>query len=117
MFKAFLPDEEKPFFAASVTDSCIPGAPLPAFVLNPFMRMVQPPLVRNPADKSNDEWVAVTPTYHGRWRVAYIQPAEAGLGRYGDGSRFPQIKPCWVGAKFTGSIHFPVGVKLSSTVG
>jgi len=110
-FKAFLPDAEKPFFAASVTDSYLPGVPLPAFVLNPLIRMVQPPLAGDPADESPDEWIAITPAYLGRWRVAYIRPAETetGLERYGDGLQFPQVNPYWVGAKFTGLLQFPVG--------
>jgi hypothetical protein len=81
--------------------------------------MVQPPLAgdTDTADESPDEWIAITPAYRGRWRVAYIQPAEteAGLERYGDGLQFPQIKPYWVGAKFTGSIHFPAGTKMNSS--
>ena len=83
------------------------------------MRIVQPPLAGDPADESPDEWIAITPVYKGRWRVAYIQPAETetetGLERYGDGVQFPQIKPLWVGAKFTGSIDFPEGVKINSS--
>jgi hypothetical protein len=112
-FKAFLPDEEKPFFAASITDSYLPGVPVPAFLLNPFMRIVQPPLVGTDADESTDDWVAITPNYRGRWRVAYIQPAEAGLEMYGDGLHYPQIKPSWIGAKFTGTIYFPIGEKFN----
>ena len=79
------------------------------------MRLVQPPLVGTTADESNDDWIAITPNYSGRWRVAYIQPAEAGLEMYGDGLSFPQIKP-WVGAKFTGTIYFPEGEKINRTV-
>ena len=83
------------------------------------MRMVQPPLLASdPPDdiqiKSNEEWLSITPTYHGRWSVAYIRPAEAELQRYGDGLHFPQIKPFWIGARFTGSIHYPSGLKLSA---
>ncbi|KAH9961623.1 hypothetical protein BJV74DRAFT_787440 [Russula compacta] len=96
-FKVFLPDADTPFFAASVTDSRIPSVPVLSFLLNPIMRMVQPPLLAgDPPDtyiKSNEEWLSITPTYHGRWSVAYIRPAEAELQRYGDGLHFPQIKP------------------------
>jgi hypothetical protein len=109
----FLPDEERPFFAASVTDSYLPGVPLPAFLLNPFMRIVQPPLVETNTDESTDDWVSTLPIYRGSWRVAYIKPAEAGLEMYGDGSNYPQIKPYWIGAKFTGTISFPIGDKIN----
>jgi hypothetical protein len=56
-FKAFLPDEERPFFTATVTDSYFPGVPLPAFLPNPFMRFVQPPLAGASTDESNDDWL------------------------------------------------------------
>ena len=79
------------------------------------MRLVQPPLTGTPTDEYSDDWLTITPTYRGRWRVAYIEPAEAGLEMYGDGLRFPQIKP-WVGAKFTGTIYFPAGEKINRTV-
>lgn len=78
--------------------------------------MVQPPLLasKNPeiGIASNDEWLSVTPVYDGNWRVAYIKPSEGGNALYGDESHFPQIEPFWIGAKFTGSIHFPSGVKV-----
>lgn len=84
------------------------------------MRIVQPPiLASNPPDieiASEDEWVSVLPAYNGRWRVAYIQPCEDGDKLYGDGLHYPRIKPLWIGAKFTGFIHFPDGVKVSSKV-
>jgi hypothetical protein len=116
--KVFLPDADVPFFTATITDSYIPGVPLPSFLLNPIMRIVQPPiLASNPPDieiASNDEWVSISPGYHGRWRIAYIKPSEGGNESYGDGLYYPQIKPFWIGAKFTGSIHFPGGVKVGS---
>jgi hypothetical protein len=117
--KVFLPDAEVPFFSACITESSIPAVPLPAFLLNPFMRIVQPPLLAsNPPDievaSSNDEWVSVTPAYSGRWRLAYIQPSEGGNELYGDGLNYPQTKPFWIGAKFTGNIHLASGVRFSS---
>jgi hypothetical protein len=115
-FKAFLPDEEKPFFAAAVKDSYLPCVSIPAFLLDPFMRVVQPPLVGTPTDESNDDWIAAIPNYRGHWRLAYIEPAEDGLKMYGDGLRFPQVNPSWIGAKFTGTIHFPVGERVNRTV-
>jgi hypothetical protein len=115
-FKAFLPDEEKPFFAASVTDSFLPGIPLPAFLLNSLTRLVQPPLAGASTDESNDDWLTMTANYRGRWQVAYIQPVEAGLENYGDGLHFPQFQPWWVGSKFTGTIYFPPGEKINSAV-
>ncbi|KAI0295297.1 hypothetical protein BC826DRAFT_1009326 [Russula brevipes] len=118
-FKAFLPGEENPFFAASITDSYIPAVPIPSFLLNPFMRIVQPPLLAGePEDLqvgTDDEWISITPAYRGRWRAAYIQPVEAGREEYGDGLSFPRIKPFWIGLKFTGTVDFPDGVKVSET--
>lgn len=118
--KAFLPDAEVPFFSASITDSYIPGLPLPSFILNPFMRIVQPPLLASdPPDieiATNDEWISITPVYSGRWHLAYIRPSEGGDESYGDGLYYPRIKPFWIGTKFTGSIHFPDGVKVKSKV-
>ncbi|KAF8483667.1 hypothetical protein DFH94DRAFT_690141 [Russula ochroleuca] len=118
--KVFLPDAEVPFFSASITDSSIPGVPIPSFVLNPFMRIVQPPLLASdPPDieiATNDEWISIIPVYSGRWRLAYIRPSEGGDESYGDGLHYPRIKPFWIGAKFTGSIHFPDGVKVKSKV-
>lgn len=115
--KVSLPDAKEPFFSASVTDSYIPSVPIPSFILNPFVRIVQPPiLASNPPDiliASNDEWVNLTPEYRGRWRVAYIQPCEGGNELYGDGLHFPQIEPYWIGAKFSGNIHLDAGVKYT----
>jgi hypothetical protein len=112
--KVSLPDSKEPFFSASVTDSYIPSVPIPSFVLNPFLRIVQPPLLAGtPSDvmiASNDEWVSVNPVYRGRWRVAYIQPSEGGNEFHGDGLHYPQIKPFWIGAKFSGNIHLDAGV-------
>ena len=115
-----LPDAEVPFFTATITDSVIPGVPLPSFLLNRYARIVQPPiLASNPPDieiASDDDWVSITPTYSGRWRAAYIQPSEGGNELYGDGLHYPRIKLFWIGAKFTGSLRFPDGVKISSKV-
>lgn len=114
----FRPDAEVPFFSASITDSAIPAVPLPAFLLNPFMRIVQPPLLASdPSDievaSPKDEWVSVTPAYSGRWRLAYIHPSEGGSELYGDGLNYPRTKVFWIGAKFTGGIHLSGGVKFS----
>jgi hypothetical protein len=82
------------------------------------MRLVQPPLLAsNPPDieiASDDDWVSISPAYRGRWQLAYLQPSEGGNVLYGDGLHYPRIKPFWIGAKFTGSIHFPIGVKVNS---
>jgi len=111
--KVSLPDAKVPFFSASVTESSIPSFPIPSFILNPFMRIVQPPLTAsNPPDllvASRDEWITVTPEYRGRWRVAYIQPLEGGDKLYGDGVHYPQVQPFWIGAKFSGDIHLDAG--------
>ncbi len=81
------------------------------------MRIMQPPLLASSFPDmeitSNDEWVSVTPVYKGRWRIAYIQPYEGGNELYGDGFHYPQIKPFWIGAKFTGDIHLAGGVKYA----
>jgi hypothetical protein len=118
--KVSLPDAEVPFFTASITDSIIPGVPLPSFLLNRFVRVVQPPLLAsNPPDieiASDDDWVSILPTYSGPWRAAYIRPLEGGNESYGDGLHYPRIKPFWIGAKFTGVILFPSGVKISSKI-
>ena len=112
-----LPDAKEPFFSASITESYIPSVPIPSFILNPFVRIVQPPILASiPSDiliASNDEWVSLTPDYRGRWRVAYIQPSEGGNELYGDGSHYPQIEPFWIGAKFSGNIHLDAGVKYA----
>ncbi|KAI0300434.1 hypothetical protein B0F90DRAFT_1629790 [Multifurca ochricompacta] len=118
IFKAFLPDGEIPFFAARVTDSHIPGIPIPSLFMNPFMRIVQPPLLAGlPADiqvESHDEsWLSITPLYRGKWRLAYIQPVEGGPESFGDGLQFPKFKPFWIGVKFTGEILFPDGKKVT----
>jgi hypothetical protein len=117
-FKAFLPDEDQPFFTAAITDSYLPGIPLPSILLNPFLRLVQPPLLAGlPADiqiGTSDEWLSITPVYRGRWHLAYIQPAKDGHERYGDGSSYPRIQPFRIGAKFTGSIIFTPGQRVIS---
>jgi hypothetical protein len=113
-----LPDAKEPFFSASVTDSSIPGVPIPSFIVNPFVRIVQPPiLLGNPPDimiASNDEWISLTPEYRGRWRLAYIQPCEGGNELHGDGLHYPRIKPFWIGAKFSGNIHLDAGIKFTN---
>jgi hypothetical protein len=117
-FKAFLPDEDQPFFTASITDSYLPGIPLPSCLLNSFVRLVQPPLLPGlPADiqiGSTDEWLSITPVYHGPWRLAYIEPAKDGHEKYGDGLQYPQVKFFRIGVKFTGSIVFPAGLTVTS---
>ena len=114
-----LPDAKEPFFSASISESYIPSVPIPAFILNLFVRVVQPPLLAgNPPDiliASNDEWVSLTPVYRGRWRVAYIQPSEGGNKLYGDGIHYPQIQPFWIGAKFSGNIHLDAGIKYTDS--
>ena len=118
--KVSLPDAEVPFFTATITDSVIPGIPLPSFILNPYMRIVQPPiLASDPPDieiASDDDWASILPTYSGPWRAAYIRPSEGGNELYGDGLHYPRVKLFWIGAKFTGTIQFPEGVKISSKV-
>jgi len=115
-----LPDAEVPFFTATITDSVIPGIPLPSFLLKPYSRIVQPPiLASNPPDieiASDDDWVSILLTYRGRWCPAYIRPSEGGNELYGDGLHYPRIKPFWIGTKFTGSLLFPDGIKISSKV-
>ena len=112
-----LPDAKEPFFSASVTESSIPGVPIPSFILNPFVRIVQPPILTStPPDllvASNDEWVSLTPDYRGRWRPAYIQPSKGGDKLYGNGLHYPQIEPFWIGARFSGDIHLDAGVKYT----
>jgi hypothetical protein len=115
-----LPDAEVPFFTATITDSVIPGVPLPSFLLKRYSRIVQPPiLASSPPDieiASDDDWVSTLFTYTGRWGLAYIRPSEGGDELYGDGLHYPRINPFWIGAKFTGSLLFPDGVKISSKV-
>lgn len=119
-FKVFLPDVEKPFFTASLTDSYLPAIPIFPRVISPFVGLVQPPLLSGlPKDiqiATNDEWLSIAPHYEGRWKLAYIRPSEAGNPSYGDGLHFPQIKPLWIGAKFTGTIIFPDGAQLRTKV-
>ena len=114
-----LPDAKEPFFSASVTESYIPSVPIPAFILNTFNHIVQPPLLAsNPPDvliASDDEWVSMTPQYRGRWRLAYIQPSDGGNASYGDGLHYPQIEPFWIGGKFSGDIHLDAGVRYSAS--
>lgn len=118
--KVSLPDAEVPFFTATITDSVIPGVPLPSFILNRYTHIVQPPiLAASPEDieiASDDDWVSISPIYSGRWHAAYIRPSEGGNELYGDGLHYPRIKLFWIGAKFTGTLHFPDGVKISSKV-
>lgn len=118
--KVSLPDAQVPFFTATVTDSVIPAIPLPSFLLSRYVRIVQPPILAStPPDieiASDDDWVSTSPVYRGRWGLAYIQPSEGGNESYGDGLHYPRINPNWIGAKFTGSLDFPDGVKISSKV-
>jgi hypothetical protein len=118
--KVSLPDAEVPFFTATVTDSIIPAVPLPSFLLKRYSRIVQPPLLASsPPDieiATDEDWISTLFIYRGRWGAAYIQPFEGGNDSYGDGLHFPQIKPFWIGAKFTGSLIFPDGAKISSKV-
>ncbi|KAH9047329.1 hypothetical protein EDB84DRAFT_1619218 [Lactarius hengduanensis] len=101
-------DAEKPFFTASLTDSCLPAIPISPCLTTPFMALVQPPLVSGlPEDLTNDEWLSMAPRYNGRWKLAYIRPSEDGHASYGDGVQFPQFKSFWIGAKFTGTLIFP----------
>ncbi|KAI0262232.1 hypothetical protein BC834DRAFT_959000 [Gloeopeniophorella convolvens] len=109
--RVFLPDAEKPFFTASVSESALPGLPVPSFLLNSIARLVQPPLlVSEPKDTAIGtfgKWLSITPSYRGRWRLAYIQQAEDGNEGYGDGINYPRIKPRWIGGRFDGIVHFP----------
>ncbi|KAH9047330.1 hypothetical protein EDB84DRAFT_510869 [Lactarius hengduanensis] len=106
-------DAEKPFFTASLTDSCLPAIPISPRIITPFMGLVQPPLVsRLPEDLTNDEWLSIAPRYDGRWKLAYICPSEDGHASYGDGVQFPQFESFWVGVKFTGTLIFPEGARL-----
>ena len=115
-----LPDAKVPFFTATISDSVLPGLPLPSFLLNRYVRLVQPPILAStPPDieiPSDDDWVSITPTYKGRWSAAYIRPSEGGNELYGDGLHYPRIKLFWIGAKFTGTLNFPGGIKVSSEV-
>ncbi|KAH9072778.1 hypothetical protein EDB83DRAFT_2672951 [Lactarius deliciosus] len=106
-------DAEKPFFTASLSDSCLPAIPIPSSVITPFMGLVQPPLVSGlPEDLTNDKWSIITPRYDGWWKLAYIRPSEGGHASYGDGIQFPQFKSLWIGVKFTGTLIFPESAQL-----
>ena len=116
-FAVFLPDAEKPFFMASLTDSRLPAIPISSRLVIPFMSIVQPPLLPGrPEDEliagTDDEWLSITPHYKGRWKLAYIRPVEAGLASYGDGLHFPKFQSLWIGTQFTGTIIFTDGVQL-----
>jgi hypothetical protein len=116
--EVFLPDAEKPFFTASLTDSRLPAIPISPRVVRPLTGLVQPPLLAGrPEDiqvATDDEWLSIAPLYDGRWKLAYIRPSEAGHASYGDGLHFPQIKTFWIGAKFTGTVLFPDGAQLTT---
>ena len=115
-FEAFLPDAERPFFTASLTDSRLPAIPISPRVLRPFTGLVQPPLLPGrPEDTqigTDEEWLSIAPLYNGRLKLAYIRPSESGLASYGDGLHFPQFQSLWIGAKFTGTITFSDGMQL-----
>ena len=115
-FEVFLPDAERPFFTASLTDSRLPAIPISPRIVRPLTSLVQPPLLSGrPEDiqiATDDEWLSIAPLYDGRWQLAYIRPSEEGHASYGDGLHFPQIKSFWIGAKFTGTVLFPDGVQL-----
>ncbi|KAF8271041.1 hypothetical protein EI94DRAFT_1569136 [Lactarius quietus] len=115
----FLPDAERPFFTASLTDSRLPAIPLYPSLIKPFTGLVQPPLLPgHPEDieiGTDDEWLSIAPSYNGRWQLAYIRPSEDGLASYGDGLHFPQFESFfWIGAKFTGTIIFPDSVQVKT---
>ncbi|KAH9042790.1 hypothetical protein EDB85DRAFT_1095808 [Lactarius pseudohatsudake] len=108
-------DAEKPFFTASLTDSCLPAIPISPRIITPFMGLVQPPLVSGlPEDLTNDEWLSIAPRYDGRWKLAYIRPSEDGRASYGDGVQFPQFESFWIGVKFTGTLIFPESAQLGT---
>ena len=115
-FEVSLPDAEKPFFTASLTDSRLPAIPIPSRLVSSLMTIVQPPLLSGqPEDiqiATDDEWLSTSPVYDGRWKIAYIYPSEGGHASYGDGLHFPQTKPFWIGTKFTGTVLFPDGARL-----
>ncbi|KAI9465173.1 hypothetical protein BJY52DRAFT_668266 [Lactarius psammicola] len=119
-FEVFLPDADKPFFTASLTDSRLPAIPISPRIVTPFLGLVQPPLLSGlPEDvqtATSDEWLSIDPVYDGRWKLAYIRPSEGGHASYGDGLQFPEIKSFWIGVKFTGTIHFPDGAQLRTKV-
>ena len=118
--KVFLPDAEKPFFTASLTDSSLPGIPLPPSIVAHFTSLVQPPILSGlPEDiqvASDDEWLSVSTHYNGRWQLAYIRPSATDCAKYGDGLHFPQIAPFWIGARFTGTVIVPEGTQLRKKV-
>lgn len=111
-----LPDAEKPFFTASLTDSRLPAIPLPFGLVKPFTGIVLPPLLPGiPEDVqigTDDKWLSIAPHYDGRCQLVYIRPSEAGLASYGDGLHFPQFQSFWLAGKFTGTITFPSSVQL-----
>jgi hypothetical protein len=117
-FAVYLPDAEKPFFMASLTDSRLPAIPISSRLIMPFVGIVQPPLLSGrPEDVqigTDDEWLSITPHYNGRWKLAYIRPVEAGLANYGDGLHFPKFQSLWIGAKFTGTIMLTDAVQLGT---
>ncbi|KAI9441520.1 hypothetical protein H4582DRAFT_1391316 [Lactarius indigo] len=116
-FEVSLPDAKKPFFTASLTDSCLPAIPISPRIITPFMGLVQPPLISElPEDPTNDEWSTIAPCYDGWWKLAYIRPSEGGHASYGDGVQFPQFKSFWFGVKFTGTLIFPESTQLRTKV-
>ncbi|KAI9465172.1 hypothetical protein BJY52DRAFT_1114105 [Lactarius psammicola] len=119
-FEVFLPDAERPFFTASLTDSRLPAIPISPRIVTPFMGLVQPPLLSGlPEDvqiATDDEWLSIDPLYNGRWQLAYLRPSEGGHASYGDGLHFPEIKSFWIGARFTGTILVPEGAQLRTKV-
>ncbi|KAN0130720.1 hypothetical protein V8E53_011395, partial [Lactarius tabidus] len=111
-----LPDAERPFFTASLTNSRLPAIPLPFSLVKPFTSLVLPPLLPGrPEDVqigTDDEWLSIAPHYDGWCQLVYIHPSESGLATFGDGLHFPKFQSFWLGAKFTGTITFPGGVQL-----
>jgi hypothetical protein len=111
-----LPDAERPFFTASLTNSRLPAIPLPFSLVKPFTGLVLPPLLPGrPEDVqigTDDEWLSIAPHYDGWCQLVYIRPSESGLATFGDGLHFPKFQSFWLGAKFTGTITFPGGVQL-----
>ncbi|KAI0318566.1 hypothetical protein OF83DRAFT_932479 [Amylostereum chailletii] len=117
---------DKPFFSAFLTDSRLPALPVHPALVRPFVRFIQPPLLRGKYPESEpspvigtddsengreNPWLDFSPDYRGHWGLAYAEKLpedKGGLGSYGDGVGAPDVQLWSLGAVFEGELIFPI---------
>ncbi|KAL4759391.1 uncharacterized protein BDW70DRAFT_80695 [Aspergillus foveolatus] len=118
-------DPKTPFFTVLLRSSSLPKLPLPR--LTP-LTIAQPPLAKSrwppgiqdaviatddPEDGRENPWLKITPSFKGRWGLAYAhtleeKDGEETLQSHGDGVGFPKVKLRSLGGYFEGEIGFGI---------